>query len=340
MTDILAGNTDPHQNPYWGKNAIMDNGQRRPATLKTGTTNDTKDLSAYGFLAPPADPQAPAIAVGAWMGNSDNSQTNGVFSLESTAPLWQAFLSEASAGTPIADFTKPPGIVQARIDAYSGMVPGPFATKIINEYFIDGTQPTQIDTTKVAVDIDSSSGLLWQDGCVGPKQTLGFLDLTGVESSWDAWKQYRDDWITRAQKGPGTKGGPEKTATAYFYENGYQPYGPSWGAPFAPTDMCTPGPVVSPQPCDPLFGPCPSPGETPLPTPVPATVAVPDLRCLALDGALEALTNSGLQLGDVKPGNPPADGLVIDQGPAPGTLVQSGSTVSVTLRSASKSGCG
>ena len=56
MTDILAGNTDPHQNPYWGKNAIVDKGTRRPATLKTGTTNDTKDLSAYGFLAPPSDP--------------------------------------------------------------------------------------------------------------------------------------------------------------------------------------------------------------------------------------------------------------------------------------------
>ena len=28
-------------------------GERRPATLKTGTNNDAKDLNAYGFIAPP-----------------------------------------------------------------------------------------------------------------------------------------------------------------------------------------------------------------------------------------------------------------------------------------------
>ncbi len=36
VTDILAGNTDPDENPYWGKFRIMSGGERRPATLKTG----------------------------------------------------------------------------------------------------------------------------------------------------------------------------------------------------------------------------------------------------------------------------------------------------------------
>ena len=47
---------------------------RRPATLKTGTNNDAKDLNAYGYIAPPtADGRAAgayALAVGAWNGNS------------------------------------------------------------------------------------------------------------------------------------------------------------------------------------------------------------------------------------------------------------------------------
>ena len=113
MTDILAGNTDPAQNPFWSERKITDGGRRRPATLKTGTTNDQIDLAAMGYLAPPEDPKAPALVVGAWMGNSDNSiPPDGTMALESAATLWQAFLNQASHGTPIADFKKPPGIVR------------------------------------------------------------------------------------------------------------------------------------------------------------------------------------------------------------------------------------
>ncbi len=42
MTDILAGNTDPKVNPFWGKFKITEGKRRRPATLKTGTNNDAR----------------------------------------------------------------------------------------------------------------------------------------------------------------------------------------------------------------------------------------------------------------------------------------------------------
>ena len=49
VTDILADNTDPATNPLWGPRFQLDtDGGRRPATLKTGTTNDFKDLQAVG----------------------------------------------------------------------------------------------------------------------------------------------------------------------------------------------------------------------------------------------------------------------------------------------------
>ena len=54
-TDILAGNTNPRKNPFWGQFAINDGGVRRPATLKTGTSNEARDLNAYGFIAAPDD---------------------------------------------------------------------------------------------------------------------------------------------------------------------------------------------------------------------------------------------------------------------------------------------
>jgi len=268
MTDILAGNTDPAQNPFWSKRAIYDGGTRRPATLKTGTTNDTKDLTAMGFLAPPSDPTAPAFVVGAWMGNSDNSAPpSGVVSLESAASLWQSFLTAATKGQPIATFPQVPGVVQATVDAFSGMKPGPFSDKTVKEWFIDGTVPTQVDTTKVGIAVDSVSGKLWQDGCEGPMEVRGFLDLSGVEADYPQWRTYTDGWIARAQKGPGVAGGPEKTRTTHFYESGvWNPYGSTWGAPFPPTETCdlfVPSPEPSPslEPV-PSFDPFASPGPS------------------------------------------------------------------------------
>jgi membrane peptidoglycan carboxypeptidase len=269
MTDILAGNTDPAQNPFWSKRAIYDGTTRRPAALKTGTTNDTKDLTAMGFLAPPEDPKAPAFAVGAWMGNSDNSAPPaGVVSLESAASLWQSFLTAATKGQPIADFQSPPGVVQATIDAYSGMKPGPFSSRTVKEWFIDGTVPTQVDNTKVGIQVDSVSGDLWQDGCEGPAEVKGFLDLSSIEADFPGWKTFNDGWIARAQRGSGVAGGPQKTRTSYFYETGvWNPYGLTWGAPFPPSKTCdlfVPSPEPSPF-CDPLdpFTPCPSPEPLP-----------------------------------------------------------------------------
>ena len=52
ITDIMAGNTVPRVNPYWGEWAIYSkSGRRRPAAYKTGTTSDNRDVHAYGYLA-------------------------------------------------------------------------------------------------------------------------------------------------------------------------------------------------------------------------------------------------------------------------------------------------
>src|SRR6185369_16329270 len=141
MTDILAGNTEPKTNPYWGEWAIYDHGVRRPAAYKTGTTNENRDVHAYGYLAPPKDPNAPALVVGVWMGNSNNDPDKDTLSLKSSAPLWSRILTEVSAGTPIVGFKRPKGIVEESVDAFSGMKPGPFTTKKVTELFIAGTEP-------------------------------------------------------------------------------------------------------------------------------------------------------------------------------------------------------
>ena len=269
ITDILAGNTSPSVNPYWGEWAIYaKGGRRRPAAYKTGTTSDNRDVHAYGYLAPPANKKAPALAVGVWMGNSNNKPNNGSLSLDSSAPLWSAILTDISSKIPIASFKAPGGLQTATVDAFTGLRPGPFTKKTVKELFIKGTVPTQREALRVSRDVDEESGLLWRDGCVGPKVTKGFFNLGEVESNFPNWQKANRNWAARAAKGPGRRGGPEGTRTSYFYTNSFAPYGKSWGAPFAPTTKCPIAPVATPPPsCDPLLPPelCIFPTEPPKP---------------------------------------------------------------------------
>jgi membrane peptidoglycan carboxypeptidase len=258
VTDILAGNTNPSVNPFWGKFEIDNSkGKRRPATLKTGTNNDAKDLNAYGFIAPPTAAGRAAgehaLAVGAWNGNSDNSVVSPnrpVFSIDVTTYVWQGFMTEASRTWAINDFKEPDGLVTARIDPFTGLQPTP-GDKGIDELFIKGTEPK----TSVAADV------------------CGAAVLDNPDASYEAkhpnWLQADKEWISRAQRGPGVSGGPNRSRTAYFYNGQYTPYGHSWGplvsghgcAAPSPTTTCIPGPTPDASGVIPSFE---------LPTPDPA----------------------------------------------------------------------
>jgi membrane peptidoglycan carboxypeptidase len=264
VTDILAGNTDKSINPYWGEWAIYDKGSRRPAAYKTGTTTDNKDVAAYGFVAPPTDKDAPALAVGVWMGNSDNTPNSGKLSLDTAAPLWSAILGDVTKGSKIASFSPPKGLVTATVDAFTGLRPGVFTRRKVTEYFLPGTVPKQRETIRVAAAIDDASGLLWRDGCVGPKVIQGFFDLSEVEANFPAWQRANAGWGARAARGSGVGGGLKGTATSYFYDGAFAPYGRTWGASFMPSRRCpiAPPPVV----CDPLASPITDPS---LPPPEP-----------------------------------------------------------------------
>ena len=265
ITDILAGNTDVKVNKFWGKWAIFDRSRRRPAAYKTGTTSDNRDVAAYGYLAPPKDPKDPALAVGIWMGNSDNSPNDGRLSLDSAAPLWSAILTEISRGTPIAAFKQPSGLQTATVDAFTGLSRGPFTTKTVKELFINGTVPTQKETSRIAAEIDEASGLLWQDGCVGPKVTKGFFNVSELDTGFPNWQKANQNWAARAAKGTGIRNNARGTKTGYFYGAGFYPFGRSWGAAFLPKEKC---PLAPPPPvaCDPLLLP---PDATPCPSVVP-----------------------------------------------------------------------
>ena len=334
VTDILSGNTDRQINPYWGKWAIYDGETRRPAAYKTGTTSDNRDVAAYGFLAPPTDETTPALAVGVWMGNSDNTPNDGKLSLDTSAPLWSAILTEISEGMPIADFVPPDGLETAEVDAFTGLKPGPFTTKTVEELFLPGTVPNQEETSRITLDIDEASGLLWQEGCAGPKVAHGFFDLANVEADHAGWQLANAEWGARAAEGSGVRGGPEDTRTSYFYNNSFAPFGKTWGAPFAPTELCpivqvVCDPFATPDPLDPFATPCVPP---PPPPGVGVGVAVPNLQCMTLEQAADALTVAGFAVGNVRPGNIGEGDVVDDTNPPAGALLQQGNSVDLRFR--------
>jgi membrane peptidoglycan carboxypeptidase len=286
MNDILKGNTDPAQNNWWSQYKLMEGKTRRPAALKTGTTDQTEDLFAVGYVAPPDDQNAPAIVAGVWAGNSDRAPGQSVMSLELAAPIWHGFMSEATAGAPVADFRAPGGLTWANVDAYTGYLPGPYSSLTVREVFINGTVPTQVDFTKVPLDVDTVTNTLWTYDCPGVKDTKGFLDLSQVDAGNANFQKYDQIWIQRAQNGAGKKGGLNNGATMYFYQKGFwTPYGLSWGGAWPPKTYCTsntgsppPSPSFTPTPeptPTPTLGPTPTPTLGPTPTQSPTPTATP-----------------------------------------------------------------
>ncbi|HEX7172781.1 MAG TPA: transglycosylase domain-containing protein, partial [Candidatus Limnocylindria bacterium] len=172
VTDILADNTDPATNPLWGPRfqLLTEDGTRRPATLKTGTTNDFKDLQAVGYLAGnPDDPEDPegAIVTGVWVGNSDFTAIQDVFAADGPTFIWHDYMAEVAARNelPIRDFARPDGIVEAEVDAISGLLPGEFTTTTLTELFRSDRAPTQQDPLHRELRIEAETGKIWQEGC-------------------------------------------------------------------------------------------------------------------------------------------------------------------------------
>ena len=226
ISDILQGNSDPAQNPVWASALALHNtknGQRRPAAAKTGTTDDVRDLSTYGFLAPPTEPNAAGLAVGVWLGNSDHSKprTSNPANSLAAANMWRAFVRDYTKNQPIATFKPPKGVVKATIDAWSGGAPGPWTKATRQEWFLAGTQPG----AKNAID---QPGLLYSKGCGG-----WMVDPVKAELGPTAWDRDVANWLDRAKRGVGVKG-------PYGSHTAYQAGKSSWGGTLL--GDCTPRP--------------------------------------------------------------------------------------------------
>ena len=115
---------------------------------KTGTTNSSKDawFSGYG----------PGVVTSVWIGFDDHRRDLGRTSAsgaikdqisgyeggaKSAQPAWDAYMQVVLNGVPEQPLTPPPGIVTVNIDRSTGQLASGGSSR--QEYFIDGTQPTQ-----------------------------------------------------------------------------------------------------------------------------------------------------------------------------------------------------
>ena len=141
-----------------------------PLGGKTGTTNDYRDAWFVGF--------APDLVVGVWVGfdrpeSMGESATGGTLA----APIFRDFMHGALEGTSPVPFRIPRGVRLVRIDAMTGLLPGPDSGETILEAFRPDTEPTRVEESSPFVfggsdpiDPRVLSGL---EGVFGPSEQVG-----------------------------------------------------------------------------------------------------------------------------------------------------------------------
>ncbi len=122
------------------ENILYGTGKRakelnRPASGKTGTTDQNKDAWFIGYT--------PDLVAGVWVGYDDlRVLGRGETGSRAAVPIWLDFMAKALEPYPVTDFPVPESIEFARINPKLGTLAGPQDKNAIFEAFIKGTAPT------------------------------------------------------------------------------------------------------------------------------------------------------------------------------------------------------
>ena len=109
---------------------------KRPVAGKTGTTNNLFDAWFMGYT--------PKYTTGVWVGLDQEAPLGkGETGSRAASPIWLEFMKNALEGKPARTFNVPEGIVFAKIDAKTGLLPIEESEETIFECFKEGTMPTE-----------------------------------------------------------------------------------------------------------------------------------------------------------------------------------------------------
>jgi membrane peptidoglycan carboxypeptidase len=129
VTNVLSD--DNARVSMFGANSAL-NLAGRPAAVKTGSSDETRDLWAIGYTT--------QLVAGVWVGNADNKPMAGTSSLVA-APIWRDFMTAALKSKPVAQFGVPGGIEFAKVCAATGAAATNSCGRVVTEPFLSGRLP-------------------------------------------------------------------------------------------------------------------------------------------------------------------------------------------------------
>src|SRR5262245_54775889 len=110
---------------------------------KTGTTNDGRDAWFVGYT--------PRLLTLVWVG-FDNGDAHGLSGAQAALPIWADFMQQATQTYPQGEFSAPPGIAVADIDAGNGKRAVAACPVVIRETFLSGSEPPPCEEHRGVVD--------------------------------------------------------------------------------------------------------------------------------------------------------------------------------------------
>ena len=147
MTSLLEGVVQ--HGTGWRVKAL-----KRPVAGKTGTTNNLFDAWFVGYT--------PQYITGVWVGYDEEAPMGkGETGSRAASPIWLGFMQQVLKDKPVELFEAPEGVVFAKIDADTGLLPIPESKHVIFECFKDGTVPTK--TTKRPDEISDKEDFFKKD---------------------------------------------------------------------------------------------------------------------------------------------------------------------------------
>ena len=149
MLNVL---TDVDERPAFGSFADYLELPHRPMGAKTGTTNDWRDAWTIGFT--------PQLAVGVWVGNSDNEPMYRVAGSIGAAPIFHDVMAYAHRDLPVEEWLEPPGLEWVEVCYPSGMLPTDDCPRTVQEAFLYGQAPTIHDTLYQSFEVNRENGKL------------------------------------------------------------------------------------------------------------------------------------------------------------------------------------
>jgi 1A family penicillin-binding protein len=178
LVNIMSDNSA--RSYVFGSNSALTLGSR-PVAAKTGTTQDFRDGWTLGFT--------PSLVAGVWTGNNNNSPMKQD-AVVMAGPIWNKFMKEALADTPVEQFHEPDGIQHVTVDSVSGLLPTQYTPSTKSEVFADYAVPTKHDNVHVPVEIDTMTGLPATEDTPSDRRTTEIYTVLHSEKPQNsAWEQ-------------------------------------------------------------------------------------------------------------------------------------------------------